>query len=100
MKVPPGLMPGVLGVPPELVVVVMPGLVVVRGLVPGPPGPKPGEVGELDVEGEFEEGELEDEGWGEFISPPPPHPVLVIDAHMIHRQATGVDNHLAIAALG
>ena len=84
MRVPPGLIPGVVGVtpmrvPPGLIPGV-PGLVVgpVPGLVPGPPGPNPGEV------------ELEEEGWGE-LSSPPPHPVIVTEAHKIHRQARRVE---------
>ena len=80
MRVPPGLIPGVVGVPPAL-----------PGLVPGPPGPNPGEVGELEVAGEF------DVPWGELLSPPP-HPVITIDAHKIQRQPR-VDNHLAMTAL-
>jgi hypothetical protein len=84
-------MPGVVPVTPGLVVEVM------LGLVPGPPGPNPGEVGELEVEeGEFE---LEEEAWGELLSPPP-HPVIVMNAHRIERQPKRVDNHLPITASG
>jgi hypothetical protein len=68
--------------------------VVIPGLVPGPPGPNVGEVGEFEVE----EGEV-DEAWGELLSPPPPHPVIVKKAHKIHGQARKQDNHLAITAL-
>jgi hypothetical protein len=97
MRVPPGLIPGVVGVTPMRVPPgLIPGVVgVTTGLVPGPPGPNPGEVGEL----EEEVGELEEEGWGELLSPPP-HPVIVIEAHKIHRQARRVDNHLSITAFG
>ena len=90
MSVPPGLMLGVVEVTPGLIVVVMPGLVV--GLVPGPPGPNPGELGAV---GEL--GELEEEGWGELLSLLPPHPITIIEAHKIHRQPR-VDNHLAITS--
>ena len=69
------------------------------GLVPGPPGPNIGDGGELDEEGELEvEGELEEEGWEEVLSLPP-HPVIAMPAHEIHRQANRVDDHLAITAL-
>ena len=81
LRVPPGLMVGVVGVTPVLGVGVSP------GLVPGPPGPNPGEVVEL-----------EEEGWGELLSPLL-HPVIVIEAHKIHKQVRRVDNHLAITAL-
>jgi hypothetical protein len=89
MSVPPGLMPGVVGVTPMRVPPgLIPGVVgVTPGLVPGPPGPNPGEVDEF-----------EEEGWGELLSPP--HPVIVIEAHKIHRQPRRVDNHLSITAIG
>ena len=63
--------------------------------MPGPPGPN---IGELDEEGELEvDGELDVDGWPELLSPP--HPVAVVETHAIHRQATRVDDHLAITAL-
>ena len=99
MSVPPGLMPGVVGVPPGLDIGVMPGLVAEPGLVPGPPGPNPGDEGEFEEEGELEEEgvEFEEAGWAELLSPPP-QPVIVMNPHEIHREASRVDNHLAITA--
>jgi hypothetical protein len=76
--------------------VVTPGFVpevVSPGLVPGPPGPNPGEVGELDEDGEFDEA-----GWEELVLPPP-HPAIVKVAQRLQRQPRA-DNHLAITAFG
>jgi hypothetical protein len=77
------------------------GLVVgpVLGLVPGPPGPNTGEKVELEEEGELaEDGEFEEEAWAE-LSSSPPHPVIFTEAHKIQREASTLDNHLAITAL-
>ena len=131
LSVPPGLIVGVVGatplsVPPGLIVGVVPGVVGVTplsvppglivgvvglvrggvvgvslnpgvggsppGLVPGPPGPNPGEVDELVEEGCIEEGCIE-------LLSLLLHPAIVIEAHKIQRQPKRVDNHLAIKAL-
>ena len=68
---------------------------VTLGLVPGPAGPN---AGELEVEGDVEEGELEEAGWAELLSPPP-HPVRAIEAHNMHGYNRTLGSHLAITAL-
>ena len=74
---------------------------VIPGLVPGPPGPNAGEVDELEEEGGLEvDGELELEVWEELVSLPPPHPVIVVEAHKMQREARRVDHDLAIRAFG
>jgi vacuolar-type H+-ATPase subunit I/STV1 len=88
----------VMKVPSGLILGFVVGLVMgaVLGLVPGPPGPKPGEGGVFEEEGELDAGKLE-EGPAELLSPPP-HPVRVMEVHKIYRQTRRVDNHVAIKA--
>jgi hypothetical protein len=123
LSVPPGLIVGVAGVtplsvPPGLIVgivgLVRGGVVGVSlnpgaggsppGLVPGPPGPNPGEVAELEEEGWVEEGCIEvgciEVGCMDIeLLSLLLHPAIVIEAHKIQRQPKRVDNHLAIKAL-
>ena len=108
IEVPSGLILGfVVGLTPCGVVIVVPSglilgftvglIVVVLGLVPGPPGPNIGDVGVFEEDGEFEEeGELEEAGCEELLSPPP-HPVI---AKKMHRKGRRVGNQLAMTPSG